>query len=196
MNAASLAGAANSLVAKSVVTGPVSEIPRGFNGDTTLFMFNLFAMTAAFFLGVMMVGKLARSIWLHRHVEHPKKPVQIYRAILLFAAAGFTLRCGSGAMVLWGWNPDDPITTARVVMAQRWLDPIALACGMIWMGLAILGEPGLEHQLRKPPLPGDDDPLRPPVPKVDMWSRWPALVRAAAVVILSFAAALAAVCLR
>jgi hypothetical protein len=115
---------------------------------------------------------------------HPKHPVTIYRVIVLFAATGLTLRCGAAAMELWGWNPDDPTTVARVMMAKRWIDPIALAFGMAWMGLAILGEPGVEHQLRKAPLP------------VDMWSRWPALVRAGAVVILSFTAALAAVCLR
>lgn len=191
-----LAGAAGSLVAKSVEAGPASQMKRSFNGDTTLFVFNLFVMTAAFFLGVMMAGKQARRIWMQRFYDHPKNPVSIYRFILLFAAAGFTLRCGAGAMELWGWNPEDAATTARVVMAKRWLDPIAVACGLIWMVLAILAEPGVEHQLRKPPLPGDIDALRKQVPRVDMWSRWPALVRAALVLVLSFTASLAAVCLR
>jgi len=179
-----LADAASSLVAKSVEAGSASPMPNSFNNDTTLFTFNLFVMTASFFLGAMMAGKQARRVWMQRLYDHPKDPVTIYRVILLLAASGLTLRCGAGAMVLWGWNPEHPATTARVVMAQRWLDPIAMACGIAWMALAILGEPGVEHQLRKAPLP------------VDMWSRWPALVRAGLVVVLSFTAALAAVCLR
>jgi len=191
-----LADAANSLVAQSVETGPISIIPRSFNNDASLFLFNLFVMTAAFFLGVMMAGKQARRIWMQRFRDHPKNPVSIYRVILLFAATGFTLRCGAGAMELWGWNPNDPATTARVVMAKRWIDPIAISCGLIWMGLAILAEPGVEHQLRKPPLPGESDAIRKHVPRVDMWSRWPALMRALIVVVLCFATALAAVCLR
>ena len=87
-------------------------------------------------------------------------------------------------MFLWGWNPAAVITSARGSMAKRWIDPIAIGFGLMWMTIVILGEPGIEHQLRKAPLP------------VDMWSRWPVLVRAGAVIILSFVAALAAVCLR
>lgn len=176
--------AAGSLVAQSVEAGPDTAMPPSFNDGTELFLFNLFIMTAATFLGTMMAGKQARRIWKQRFWDHPKDPVTIYRTILLLAALGLTLRCGASAMELWGWNPDDPATVARVLMAKRWIDPIAVACGMGWMGLAILGEPGVEHQLRKAPLP------------VDMWSRWPALVRAGAIVVLSFTAALAAVCLR
>lgn len=178
-----LAGAAGSLAAQSVEASPTA-LPPSFNGDPSLFLFNLFAMTAMTFLGSMMMGKQGRRIWMQRFYDHPKDPVTIYRAILLFAATGLTLRCAAEAMNLWGWNPQDPVTAARVMMAKRWIDPIALGCGLVWMSLAILGEPGVEHQLRKAPLP------------VDMWSRWPALMRAGGVVILSFTAALAAVCLR
>lgn len=176
--------AATSLVAQSVEAGPRTPIPPSFNGDGPLFLFNLFLMTATTFIGIMMTGKQARRIWVQRFHDHPLDPVSIYRFILLFAACGITLRCAAAAMELWGWNPKDPVTVARVMMAKRWLDPIAVFCGLFWMLLANLGEPGVEHQLRKAPLP------------VDMWSRWPTLVRAAAVVALSFGAALAAVCLR
>ncbi len=175
--------AASSIVAQSVEATP-TVMPASFNGDPSLYLFNLFAMTAMTFLGAMMAGKQARRIWAQRIYDHPKDPVSIHRAILFLAATGICLRCGAEAMTLWGWNPDDPTTTARVVMAKRWIDPVALGCGMLWMSLAILGEPKIEHQLRKAPLP------------VDMWSRWPALMRAMAVVVLSFTAALAAVCLR
>lgn len=184
MSTINLLTAATSLIAQSVEAGPPTAIPPSFNGGGSLFLFNLFVMTATTFVGAMMAGKQARRIWMQRRYDHPKDPVSIYRFILFAAACGLTLRCGSAAMELWGWNPEDPVTIARVMMAKRWLDPIAVGFGMIWMTLAILGEPGVEHQLRKAPLP------------VDMWSRWPVLARAAGVVALSFVAALAAVCLR
>jgi hypothetical protein len=45
------------------------------------------------------------------------------------------MRCGAAAVEFWGWNPDYPVTIARVMMAKRSIDPIAVACGMAWMGL-------------------------------------------------------------
>ncbi|WCT75047.1 hypothetical protein PQ455_07480 [Sphingomonas naphthae] len=174
----------NSLVAQSVASGPATQAPLSFNGDPSLFMFNLFLMTAMFFLGAMMAGKQGGRIWQQRRFDHPLDPITIYRLILMFAGTGISLRCGAEAMYLWSWNPDAPAMVARTAMAKRWLDPIACAAGAIWMTLAILGEPGIEHQLRKAPLP------------VDMWSRWPALARALGVVMVSFVAAFAAVVLR
>ena len=179
-----IASAAESVAAEAVRAGPATVAPPAFNEDPSLFLFNLFVMTAATFLGAMMTGKQASRIWGQRFYDHPLDPVTLYRLITLLAGVGLTLRCGAGAMELWGWNPSDPATTARVLMAKRWIDPIAVACGFIWMAIVILGEPGIEHQLRKAPLP------------VDMWSRWPVLARAGAIIVLSFVAALAAVCLR
>lgn len=180
----SIMGAANSAAARIVEAAPASFAPPSFNQDPSLFIFNLFVMTAATFLGAMMVGKQAIRIWVQRYADHSTHPVTLYRMIGLLAGIGLTLRCGAAAMELWGWNPDDPVTTARVLMAKRWIDPIAVACGFGWMAIVILGEPGIEFQLRKAPLP------------VDMWSRWPVLARALAIIVLSFVAALAAVCLR
>jgi len=180
----SIIGAAASLAAKSAARTPEALVPPSFDNGASLYLFNLFLMTATTFLGAMMVGKQATRIWNQRFWDHPLDPVTLYRAITLFAGIGITLRCGAEAMFLWGWNPADAVTSARVSMAKRWIDPIAIGCGLMWMTIVVLGEPGIEHQLRKAPLP------------VDMWSRWPVLVRALAVIILSFVAALAAVCLR
>lgn len=175
--------AVDSLVAQTVERVP-SSLPPSFNGDATLYLPNLFLMTAMFFLGVMMVGKQASRIWANRFYDHPLHPVSLYRAITLLAGAGLMLWCGTEAMLLWGWDPENPAQVARIMMAKRWIDPISLTCAFTWMAIVILGEPGIEHQLRKAPLP------------VDMWSRWPTLARAGLVVTLSFVAALAAVCLR
>lgn len=180
----SLIHAAGSMAAKAITEGPVTSVPPSFDNGTSLYLFNLFIMTATTFLGAMMVGKQASRIWSQRFWDHPLDPVTLYRAITLFAGIGIALRCGAEAMFLWGWNPADAVTSARVSMAKRWIDPIAVGCGLMWMTIVVLGEPGIEHQLRKAPLP------------VDMWSRWPVLLRSLIVIILSFVAALAAVCLR
>lgn len=180
----SICGAAGSVVANFIAEGPPTPVPPSFNDGASLYLFNLFVMTATTFLGAMMVGKQANRIWMQRYRDHPLDPVTLYRTITLLAGVGIMLRCGAEAMFLWGWNPEDVVTSARVSMAKRWIDPIAVGCGLMWMSIVVLGEPGIEHQLRKAPLP------------VDMWSRWPALARALAVIILSFVAALAAVCLR
>lgn len=184
MLSCTIMSAAQSVVAQAVRDGPQSAMPPSFNDGASLFLFNLFVMTAATFLGAMMVGKQSSRIWSQRIWDHPKDPVTIYRVITLFFAVGLTLRCGASAMELWGWNPGDPATVARVMMAKRWLDPIAVGCGLFSLSLVILGEPGIEFQLRKAPL------------TTDLWSRWPTLARALGVVVLSFVAALAAVCLR
>lgn len=181
---AAIMSAGQSLAARAITEGPVTAVPPSFNDGESLYLFNLFLMTAATFLGAMMVGKQASRIWGQRSYDYPLEPVSLYRAITLCFAIGITLRCGAEAMFLWGWNPDDAVTSARVSMAKRWIDPIAVAFGCMGMAIVVLGEPGVEFQLRKAPLP------------VDMWSRWPVLARALAVVVLSFIAALAAVCLR
>ncbi len=180
----SASDAASSATANMMAASPSLPVPPSFDNGSSLFLFNLFVMTATTFLGAMMVGKQSGRIWMQRFYDHPLHPVTLYRAITLFAGVGITLRCGAEAMFLWGWNPDDPITVARVSMAKRWIDPLAVGFGIMWMAIVVLGEPGIEHQLRKAPLP------------VDMWSRWPVMVRAFAIIILSFIAALAAVCLR
>ncbi|MFN3675815.1 MAG: hypothetical protein ACK4TC_07520 [Sphingomonas pseudosanguinis] len=175
--------AANSLSA-AMVSNTQTPAPPSFNNDPQLFLWNLFLMTAGFFLGAMMVGRQGSRIWGQRRYDHPLDPVSLYRLITLLAGTALMIRCGAEAVSLWGWNPDDPGLTARALMAKRMVDPIALAFGFTWMALVILGEPGIEHQLRKAPLP------------VDMWSRWPVLGRALIVIALSFAAALVAVIFR
>lgn len=176
--------AANSLAAQTVANAPPSIAPPSFNDGASLFLFNLFLMTAAMFLGAMLVARQVSRIWAQRRFDHPLDPVSLYRTITVLAGVGLTLRCGAEALYLWGWAPSDPATVARVLMAKRWVDPVAVVAGMTWMGIVMLGEPGIEHQLRKAPLP------------VDMWSRWPTLARALGIVILSFAAAASAVILR
>ena len=170
-------GARGSLAA-TMVRRIGSVLPASFNGDGDLFALNLFLMTAFMCLGLLMAGAMARSIRRHYGQDLLRHPVTIWRLAWLFAGTALFLRCGTEAMNLWAWNPADPVTTARVLMAKRWIDPVALVFASAWMMLVILSNTAIEQQLMRRPL------------SVDMWARLPALRRAAAVVLLSFVAAI------
>ncbi len=167
-----------------MIAAAPSTTPPSFNGDLQLYAFNLFLTTAMFFLGLMLAWRQGGRIWSQRFHDHPLDPVSLYRLITLLASAAIALWCGAEALLLWGWSPSDVETTKRVVMAKRWIDPIAMGLGFVWMGIVTVGEIGIEWQLRKAPLP------------VDMWSRWPMLARALGVLVLSWIMAFAAVLLR
>lgn len=175
--------AGNSLSASVVEQAPTVFQPS-FNGSPTLFLWNLFLMTTGFFLGAMLGLRQASRIWHHRKSDGVFAPVTLYRVITLFAGIALTIRCGAEALSLWGWSPDDPVTTARVMMAKRYLDPFALVFGFSWMGIVLVGEPGIEGQLREEPLPED------------RWSGWPAIQRAGVVIVLCFGASLVGVLFR
>ena len=169
-------GAGASLAAR-MVRASGSALPTSFGGDGQLFGLNLFLMTAFMCLGLMLAGSMARAIVAHRRVDRPRHPVTIWRAAWLLAGGATFLRCGAEAMNLWAWNPADPVTTARVLMAKRWIDPVALVLAGGWMVLVILANSAMEEQLRKQPFP------------VNMWASLPSLRRPAAVVLLSLVAA-------
>ena len=169
--------AAADSVAATMVRRIGSALPISFNGDGDLFALNLFLMTAFMWLGMLIAGIMARAIWRRRGQDLPRHPVTIWRVAWLLAGAALFLRCGTEAMNLWAWDPADPATTARVLMAKRWIDPVALVLAAGWMALVILSKSAMEQQLTRRPLP------------VDMWARLPALRRPAAVILLSLVAA-------
>lgn len=158
--------------------------PPSLADNPTLLAWNLFVMTAATCLGTMMAGKQARRLWAFRHIDHPTHPVSIYRIIVFLAGCAIASRGAAEAISLWSWSSGDVATVERVAEMKRYFDPASIACGFIWMGLHMLAEPMIEHQLRKTPLP------------VDMWSRWPQLRRPALVLVVSLLMAGAAVGLR
>jgi hypothetical protein len=158
--------------------------PPSLADNPALLAWNLFVMTAAACLGLMMAGKQARRIWAARFTDHPTDPVSLYRIIVFLAGCAIASRGAAEAVSLWSWSSGDAATIERVAEAKRWLDPLSVGCGFLWMGLHILSEPMLEFQLRKAPLP------------VDMWSRWPQLRRPALILFVSLAMATAAVWLR
>jgi hypothetical protein len=158
--------------------------PPSLGDNPGLLAWNLFVMTAAMCLGFMMAGKQARRLWAARNIDHPTDPVSVYRFIVFLAGCAVASRGGAEAISLWSWSSGDAGTIQRVSELKRWLDPLSVACGFVWMALHILAEPMIEHQLRKAPLP------------VDMWSRWPQLRRPALVLVVSLLMAAAAVGLR
>ncbi len=163
--------------AAQMVRDAGTALPTSFDNDGRLYGVNLFLMTAFMCLGIMMAGSMARAIWVNRHVDLPRHPVTIWRAAWLLAGAAAFLRCGTEAMNLWAWNPADPVTTAHVLMAKRWIDPVALLLASGWMGLVTLADAGMCLQLRKQPFP------------IPMWANLPSLRRPVAIVLLSLVAA-------
>lgn len=168
---------AGSSLAARMVRSAGTALPTSFDGDGQLYGLNLFLMTAFMCLGLMMAGRMARAIWCNRHRDRLRHPVTIWRAAWGLAGLAAFLRCGTEAMNLWAWNPADPVTTARVLMAKRWIDPAALVVAACWMVLVILADAGMEEQLRKQPFP------------LNMWASLPSLKRPAAIVLLSLVAA-------
>lgn len=158
--------------------------PPSLADNPGLLAWNLFVMTAAMCLGLMMAGKQARRLWAARAIDHPTDPVSIYRIMIFLAGCAVASRGGAETVSLWSWSSGDAGTIERVAELKRWLDPLSVGCGFMWMALHILAEPMLEFQLRKAPLP------------VDMWSRWPELRRPILVLVVSLLMATAAVGLR
>ncbi len=155
--------------------------PPSLADNPALLAWNLFFMTAAFSLGLMMAGKQMRRIWAFRSIDHPTDPVSVYRIIIMLAGCAVATRGGAEAISLWSWSSGNAETVQRVAEFKRWLDPLSVGCGIVWMTLHVLAEPMIEHQLRVAPLP------------VDMWSRWPQLRRPVMVLIVSLLMAAAAV---
>ena len=163
--------------AAQMVRAAASMLPASFDNDEWLFGLNLFLMTAFMCLGLTMVGRMTCAIWVNRVCDRPRHPVTIWRLAWLFAGAAAFLRCGTEAMNLWAWSPPDIATTARVLMAKRWIDPVALLFVGSWMVLVILSNDAMEQQLCKRPYP------------IDMWASLPSLRRPLAIVLLSLFAA-------
>ena len=161
-----------------------TALPASFNGDGQLFGLNLFLMTAFMCLGALLAGGMARAIWRGRRVDAWRHPITLWRLGWLLAGTAAALRCGTEAMNLWAWSPSDPVTTARVLMAKRWIDPVALVFAGGWMALATLANAGMEEQLRKQPYP------------VHMWANRRSLGRPLAVILLSLVAAVGVACTR
>jgi hypothetical protein len=153
------------------------DLPLSFASDSRLFALNLFLMTAFTCLGGLVAAKMARALWRSRHLDRLRAPVSVWRLAWLFAGLAACVRCGTEAVNLWAWNPADAETTALVLMAKRWIDPLALLLAGGWMTLVTLASPGMEAQLRREPHP------------VPFWASLPELRRPAAIVLLSFAAA-------
>jgi hypothetical protein len=165
-------------VAARMVRAVGSSMPSSFDGDGQLFGLNLFLMTAFMCLGALIAARMARALWVNRSGDHRRDPVTIWRLAWLLAGVAVFLRCGTEAMTLWAWNPADAGTTARVLMAKRWIDPVALLFAGSWMVLVTLSNAGMTEQLTRRPYP------------VHLWASLPTLKRPAAIVLLSLIAAI------
>lgn len=109
--------------------------PPSLANNPGLLAWNLFVMTAAACLGLMMAGKQAQRLWAMRCIDHPTDPVSIYRIMILLAGCAVASRGFAEAVSLWSWSSGDVGTVTRVAQVKRWLYPLSVGCGFIWIAL-------------------------------------------------------------
>lgn len=162
-----------SLAARAVANSPGVGAPASFNGVEWLVALNLWALTAAFGIGAMVLVTLLADWRRYRALDVAGvTPARTYRWSGLLMTLGLTMRTGAGALVLWGWDTADPNRTGALLFIQRIVDPIALAFGISGLMLFVLSLPGVFRQLRREPVP------------LDIWQAWPVVRRMIAVGVL------------
>ncbi len=154
-------------------------MPPTFGDDKLLYGLNLGGMTAWACFGLMVAGWMAGSIIKHWGYDRPLHPVTLFRACFMFAGLSLMIRSGTTALDLWAWDPNAPMTGARVMMAKHYANAVALVFAGCWLTLFVLSYPSQVCQLRKRPLPSR------------MMQRLPALKRPIVVAALSLAAGFA-----
>lgn len=176
----------NSLAAQAVANGPMSAAPPSFDGHGWLVVTNIAGMTTCTLIAVMVILLLWSDSWRYRQKERESgmTAARVWRRIGLLYATGVALRSGTAAWVLWRWDPRDPAGTGSALLLQRLLDPAALGCAVIGLGLFVISLPGMLEKLRRSP------------PPVKMWQPRPMMWRIAGCATLSFIAAVGVVSTR
>jgi heme/copper-type cytochrome/quinol oxidase subunit 2 len=176
----------SSLAAQAVAQGPMTAAPPSFDGHGWLFVINLAGMTTCTLIAVMVLLLLATDSWRFRRKERETgmTAARVWRRIGLLYAGGVALRSAGAAWVLWCWNPLDPAGSAQALMLQRILDPAALICAVIGLGLFVVSLPGMLEKLRRAP------------PPIKMWLENRMLWRIGGCATLSFIAAIGVVSTR
>lgn len=174
----------SSLAELAIAMGPGSPAPPSFDGHGWLVVANLAVFTAMFVIATMFAADQVKMLWRNRKRDTWAHPVTIWRLLGLCLFLHGTLRYGTGAAVLWIWNPVDPESTAAALTMQRFIDPLAALFGLAAMCLFTLSAKGLVAQLRREPL------------EVDIWLSLPMLRRPALIAVASLVAAIGVVSLR
>ena len=175
-----------SLATQAVANGPMTAAPPSFDGHGWLVVVNLAGQSACCLIAIMVLLLLWTDSWKYRRKERGKgmTPGRTWRRIGLLYALGVAIRSGGAAYVLWKWDPLNPEVTARALVLQRLLDPIALTCAVVGLGLFVLTLPGMMEQLRRDP------------PPIKMFQERHIIWRIAGLTVLCFVAALGVVSTR
>ncbi len=174
----------SSFAAKAVAEGPPTLAPPSFDGHGWLVVLNLAVMTFATVVAVMFAVDAVRAWWRNRKTDLPSHPVSIWRLAGFCFAMGIVLTRGSDAIVLWNWDPDDPVATGWYLTLQRFVDPLAMIFGLSGLAILYLSARGMVWSLRRRPFP------------IDMWASVPMLRRPACIALLSLIAAIGVVSTR
>ncbi|SEM53357.1 hypothetical protein SAMN05192583_0538 [Sphingomonas gellani] len=173
-----------SYAAQAVARGPKTLAPPSFDGQGWLVALNLGAMTAGCLIALMVVVTLGTDWFRYRKTDRRLSPAWVWRASIMLFATGIALRCGAEAVTLWGWDPREPEATAAFLTAKRFVDPVAVTCGLSGLFVSVLSLPGMLRQLRRQPFP------------LDLWQTWPIVQRMMWLAGASMLAAIAVVSLR
>ena len=158
-------GAASSVVANFIAEGPQTPVPPSFDNGASLYLFNLFVMTATTFLGAMMVGKQSSRIWMQRFHDHPLDPVGDGRVPQPVGVRPDRLR---GDLLEQGRVAVGALPAGGEQPQQRVAGGTGVGLDGVHRGDCLLGEPvddGGEQvfaggEMRVDRLPGDAGPLR------------------------------------
>lgn len=174
----------SSLAAQAVAGGPHTAAPPSFDGHGWLVVINLVVMTGALVMATTTVAGLVGDAWRTRRRDRRNDPIAIWRWPLICFAVGMALRTGTEALILWGWNPLDPVKTGWLQTFKRFADPVSVGCGLVALAVIELSKRGMAQQMLKRPFP------------INMWASLPMLKRPAMVCLLALIAAIGVVSTR
>jgi hypothetical protein len=173
-----------SFAAQAVARGPHTVAPPSFDGHGWLVVINLVVMTGAMVMATTTVAGLIGDAWRTRSRDRHNDPIAVWRIPLICFATAMALRTGVEALILWGWNPLDPVGTGWLQTFKRFVDPFSVAFGLVGLAVVELSKRGMGAQLLKRPFP------------INMWASLPMLKRPAMVCLLALIAAIGVVSTR
>jgi hypothetical protein len=174
----------SSFAVQAVAKGPMTVAPPSFDGHGWLVVINLAGFTSGFIISLMLALKMARDIWLNRACDKFYHPVTVWRAFGGTVSLAMSVRFGPAAMVLWGWDPTRPSSTAWLLTLQRLTDPVAFTLGLLALAMFEISGKGMANHLKRRPLP------------MRLWASREQLKRPACIVLLSLIAAIGVVSTR
>jgi hypothetical protein len=139
------------------------RLPPSFAGEPWLYLATVFSLLL---IVLLVLEWLWRLVWSFFETPVPfKSPSMVLRTMLVLLLTGALIRSGPDLYLLMAWDSITPPARQAIAVTDNQLDAIAFVfMSLAWL-IARLGEPMVEYQLRKEPLP------------VHLWPTWKQLKR-------------------